>query len=115
MGIKGVSKGDERAIGETVGVTAGIILGEDTTVPLLMASNLGSSGDERNRLGELGEFGTRTSRLEARLLFSCDTPSCECLRCSSRIKPMNKFLKTHLPTFTVVKKNMHDKSKKQMG
>ena len=89
-----MSKGDERAVGDTIGATAGIILGEDTTVQLLTASDLGGSREDKSRT--------------SRLLLGCDSPSCECLRCSSRIKPMNKFLKTHLPIFTIVKKN-HDK------
>ena len=95
-GIRGVSKGDERAVGETIGATAGIISDEDTT-QLLTVRSFGGSSKEGSR------FGSRTSRLE--IISSWDPPSCECLRCSSRTKPMNKFLKTHLPIFTIVKKN----------
>ena len=41
-GIKGVSKGNERAVGETIGATAGVIVDEDTTVPVL------TGGDSRD-------------------------------------------------------------------
>ena len=45
-GIKGVGKGDEQAVGETIGATAGIILDEDTTVQLLTGSNLEGPSEE---------------------------------------------------------------------
>ena len=85
-----MSNGDERAVGETIGATAGIILDEDTTVQLLTASNLGGSRKENK------------SQLGVRLILSCDSSSCERFRCSSRTKPTNKFLKIHLPIFTIM-------------
>jgi hypothetical protein len=47
-GIKGVSKGDERAVGDTIGATVDIILDEDTTIPVLTAGDLGGSSDADN-------------------------------------------------------------------